>query len=341
MGAPEYGNIAGPQTDFLVQFAIQGLFSGLTVFDTTLGELPRMLTAAPCPQDAPFSVGHDNAHIRPETLRINHLSARLRPGQCLVFFHIRDSSGKSSHPHTEAAVPLALFDLDNTLLAEDSDHLWGHFLADRRIVDKAGHREQNERFRCEYERGQLDIDAFLAFALAPLAANEPSDLYRWRAEFVRDWIEPVIAPAARQLVEQHRERGDTLAIVTATNRFITEPIAERFDIPHLLATEPEIQQGRFTGRHIGTPTFREGKITVLAEWLAHDGLSMAGSTFYSDSLNDLPLLRRVDHPVAVDPDPQLAEAARTAGWPIVTLRAGERPSRVAPAPRRADRKNGP
>ncbi len=220
---------------------------------------------------------------------------------------------------------LALFDLDNTLLAGDSDHLWGEFLETRGIVDAAEHRALNERYHRDYQRGELDIDAFLRFALAPLADNDPADLERWRSEFLRDWLEPIIAPAALDLIAHHREQGHTLVTITATNRFITEPIVARLGIPNLLATEPERRDGRFTGRHVGTPTFREGKITALERWREIHGGTMAGSWFYSDSINDLPLLRQVANPVVVDPDPELAATARRADWRAITLRAAEHP----------------
>lgn len=220
---------------------------------------------------------------------------------------------------------LALFDLDNTLLTDDSDHLWGRFLEARGIVDAEHHRETNDRFQREYERGELDIEAFLRFALQPLADNDPSDLERWRSEFVRDWIEPIVAPAAGALIAWHRERGHTLVTVTATNRFITEPIVTRLGIPHLIATEPEIRNGRFTGHYIGTPTFQEGKIDALEKWCRDTDEPMAGAWFYSDSINDLPLLEHVARPHVVDPDGRLDGAALERGWPRLTLRAGPNP----------------
>lgn len=259
----------------------------------------------------------------------------MRTDPWLVFFHIRNQTGNSAPAgaarNREDKVTLALFDLDNTLLADDSDKLWGEFLEHKRIVDPASHRERNERFHRDYEQGVLDIEAFLRFALQPLADNDPADLDRWRAEFLRDWIEPIIAPAAPALVEYHRDQGHTLVIITATNRFLTEPIAERLGIPYLLATEPEVRAGRFTGDYVGTPTFREGKITVLEHWRRQQGESLEASSFYSDSINDLPLLRAVDHPVVVDPDPQLNEAASRAGWRQLTLRAGPQPQAYRPA----------
>lgn len=220
---------------------------------------------------------------------------------------------------------LALFDLDNTLLGGDSDHLWGEYLIAIGVVDGDHHRRENDRFYREYVEGRLDIDEFLAFALAPLAAHEPEKLHEWRRTFVDTRIRPIVLAAARTLVERHREKGDTPVIVTATNRFVTEPIADLFGIPHLLATEPERRDGRYTGRATGTPTFREGKVEVLDAWLDEHGESLDGAWFYSDSRNDLPLLERVDHPVAVDPDDTLRRLARKRGWPVITLRDGAEP----------------
>ncbi len=225
-------------------------------------------------------------------------------------------------------MPLAIFDLDNTLLGGDSDYLWGRFLVDRGVVDGAHYSRENERFLRAYEAGRLDIDEFLAFALKPLADNDPDALKRWRAEFLETHIRPVLLPAAHALVGRHRDRGDTLLIITATNRFVTEPIAALFDIPCLLATEPEWLDGRFTGRHAGTPTFREGKIEALERWLTERGEALAPAHFYSDSHNDLPLLEQVSHPVAVDPDPVLDVAARERGWPRLTLRSGAQPQEM-------------
>lgn len=215
---------------------------------------------------------------------------------------------------------LALFDLDNTLLQGDSDYLWGRFLVEHGIVDGAYYEAENERFYREYLDGNLDILEFLAFALRPLATNSPEDLYRWRAEFMAEKIEPIILPAARDLVERHRGAGDTLLIVTATNSFITGPIAQRFAVDHLLATEPERNGAGFTGRVAGTPCFQQGKVTRLQQWLAEQGEDLAGSYFYSDSRNDLPLLELVSHPHAVDPDAALAATASQRGWPVLSLR---------------------
>lgn len=215
---------------------------------------------------------------------------------------------------------LAIFDLDNTLIAGDSDHLWGAYLVEQGIVDRAAYEAANDRFFREYRDGTLDIDAYLRFALAPLAANAPEDLWRWRRAFVERMIQPIVLPAARGLVEQHRAQGDFTLILTATNRFVTEPIAALFGVDALLATEPEWRDGRYTGAVTGRPTFREGKVDALLAWLADRDLSLENSVFYSDSHNDLPLLERVREPVAVDPDPQLRAVADARDWPVITLR---------------------
>ncbi|WP_435104480.1 HAD family hydrolase [Arhodomonas sp. AD133] len=220
---------------------------------------------------------------------------------------------------------LTIFDLDNTLIAGDSDHLWGEFLVERGIVDGATYAAENQRFFEDYTTGRLDIDEFLAFSLRPLADNAPADLSRWRAEFVAEKIAPIILPAAVELIASHRARGDHLMIITATNRFVTAPIAEHFGIDCLLATEPEFRGGRYTGRYVGTPTFRMGKIDALETWKHEHGESPATTVFYSDSHNDVPLLERVDEPVAVDPDPTLAATARARGWRRISLRRGDTP----------------
>lgn len=215
---------------------------------------------------------------------------------------------------------LAIFDLDNTLLAGDSDYLWGRFLVDREIVDGIEYAEENERFYQAYQAGTLDIDGYLRFALRPLAQHEPGQLRAWRAQFIDEQIRPIVLAQGRDLVESHRSRGDTLLIITATNRFLTEPIAALFGIDHLLATDPEITGERYTGAVMGIPTFREGKIRALETWLEHTGQPLADSYFYSDSHNDIPLLERVCHPIAVDPDPELRQQAIQRGWPIISLR---------------------
>lgn len=226
---------------------------------------------------------------------------------------------------------LTLFDLDNTLLAGDSDYEWGRFLVDHGILDGEQYEAQNREYYDQYVAGTLDIHEFLGFALRPLAQHEPADLERWHAQFMRERIQPMIGAPARTLVAQHREAGDLCAIVTATNSFVTRPIAQQFGIEHLIATEPEALEGRFTGRVSGTPCFREGKIDRVVDWLARLGLRLeqfSESAFYSDSHNDLPLLERVTRPVAVDPDEQLEREARRRGWRVMSLRLPE-PSRAA------------
>ena len=216
-------------------------------------------------------------------------------------------------------MPLAIFDLDNTLLAGDSDYLWGQFLGEIGAVDRDTYERENERFYAEYREGRLDIMEFLAFSLRPLAENPPSDLAAWHARFMQEKIEPLISTAAERLVERHRAAGDTLMIITATNAFVTAPIARRLGIGELIATEPEKEGERYTGRVSGTPSFREGKVERLQQWLDSHGAVLDGATFYSDSHNDLPLLEMVPNPVAVDPDEVLTAHARTRGWPIISL----------------------
>ncbi|MDD2760698.1 MAG: HAD-IB family hydrolase [Methylomonas sp.] len=215
---------------------------------------------------------------------------------------------------------LAIFDLDNTLIADDSDFLWGQFLVDRGIVDKDYYERSNQKFYEDYKQGTLDIVEFLGFSLAPLAAHDAAQLYRWREEFIETVIKPITLAAAHDLVERHRAAGDTLLVITATNRFVTEPIVELYGIDNLLATNPELIAGQYTGKFVGAPCFQEGKVEQLQDWLSSAEVGLAGSCFYSDSHNDLPLLKLVDKPIAVDPDPKLRQAAKAAGWPIISLR---------------------
>jgi len=218
---------------------------------------------------------------------------------------------------------LALFDLDNTLLAGDSDYEWGQFLCDQGVVDRAAYEAQNRQYYEQYKAGTLDIHEFLGFALRPLANHSAAELERWHAQFMRARILPMITPAARTLVRRHLQAGELCALITATNSFVTAPIAREFGIEHLIATEPEQRNGRFTGRVAGTPCFRDGKLVRLNQWLAGLGRRLADfktSTCYSDSQNDLPLLERVTRPVAVDPDEILAREAAHRGWERISLR---------------------
>ena len=218
---------------------------------------------------------------------------------------------------------LALFDLDNTLLAGDSDFEWGQFLVDRGVLEREAYEAQNRQYYEQYVAGTLDIHEYLGFALRPLAAHSPGDLARWHEEFMRLRIRPMMLPAARELVHGHAQAGDLCAIITATNSFVTAPIAREFGILHLLATEPEERDGRYTGRVAGTPCFREGKIARLEAWLGGMRRTLADfaeSVFYSDSHNDLALLERVSRPVAVDPDEALGKEAARRGWAVISLR---------------------
>ena len=215
---------------------------------------------------------------------------------------------------------LAIFDLDNTLIGGDSDYLWGNYLVAAGLVNRAAYERENQRFYDEYRRGTLNIYEFLDFSLRPLADNSPAKLLELRERFMVEMITPIILPAAVALLDKHRDQGHIPLIITATNRFVTEPIARAFGVAHLLATEPEIIDGRYTGRVAGTPTFREGKVTRIRQWLALNNANLADSWFYSDSHNDLPLLEMVSHPVAVDPDETLRQHAEMKGWSIISLR---------------------
>jgi HAD superfamily hydrolase (TIGR01490 family) len=225
---------------------------------------------------------------------------------------------------------LALFDLDGTLLAGDSDYSWAQFLIARGVLDADHYESENQRFFEDYKAGTLDIHAFLDFQLAPLAAHPRAQLDTWHTQFMRETILPMITAEARQLVKRHFDAGDLCAIVTATNSFVTAPIAREFGVTHLIATEPAVRNGVFTGGVSGVPCFREGKVTRVEAWLAalppqagtKLGLAsgFARSWFYSDSRNDLALLERVTDPVAVDPDTVLREIAEKRGWPMISLR---------------------
>ncbi len=213
-------------------------------------------------------------------------------------------------------VRLALFDLDNTLLGGDSDHAWGDWLCARGILDGVAYKARNDAFYQDYLAGKLDIQNYLNFSLEILGRSEMRQLADWHLEFMRECIEPIILAKGEALLAEHRAAGDRLLIITATNRFVTEPIAARLGVETLLATECEMADGRYTD----VPCFKEGKVTRLNRWLAENGLDLSDSAFYSDSMNDLPLLEQVTRPIAVDPDPTLRAEAERRGWPIISLR---------------------
>lgn len=218
---------------------------------------------------------------------------------------------------------LALFDLDNTLLSGDSDFEWSQFLIEQGVLDRELFEAKNLAFYEQYKAGTLDIGEFLDFQLKPLSRHARRVLDGWHEEFMRRKVRPMMGGKARNLVEQHLAAGDICVVVTATNSFVTAPIAREFGIEHLIATEPEHRDGEFTGRVAGVPSFREGKVVRMEQWLAEHGWewqSFADTSFYSDSLNDLPLLSKVRRPVAVDPDATLRQHAQQQGWPIISLR---------------------
>ena len=215
---------------------------------------------------------------------------------------------------------LAIFDLDNTLLNGDSDYLWGQFLVELGMVDGDWYESENQRFYDEYKAGTLDILEFLRFSLKPLAEHDITTLMDWHTRFMDEQIRPIMQTKAQTLVDRHREAGDTLLIITATNHFVTAPIAAAFGIDNLLATDPAMHDGRYTGEVAGTPCFRDGKVERLNSWLSETGRNLEGSYFYSDSHNDLSLLERVQYPVAVDADDTLRQHAEQMGWNSISLR---------------------
>ena len=215
---------------------------------------------------------------------------------------------------------LALFDLDNTLLGGDSDHAWGDYLCERGILDGVAYKARNDDFYQDYLAGRLNITDYLNFSLEVLGRTEMAKLAQWHREFMRDCIEPIVLAKGEALLDEHRAAGDKLVIITATNRFVTAPIAARLGVDTLLATECEMQDGRYTGRTTDVPCFKEGKVTRLNRWLGETGLSLTDSSFYSDARNDLPLPDQVTRPVAVAPDPRLRAEAEKRGWLVISLR---------------------
>jgi HAD superfamily hydrolase (TIGR01490 family) len=218
---------------------------------------------------------------------------------------------------------LALFDLDNTLLAGDSDYNWSLFLIKQGLLDEKTHHERNEQFYLDYKNGNLDIYKFLAFQLKPLSEHSVADLNALHAKYMDSVIRPMMTQKAQDLVNQHKAQGDLCLVITATNSFVTKPIAQAYGIAHLIGTDPEMVNGAYTGGVAGVPSFQEGKVTRLKQWLAERGQELADfeqSYFYSDSHNDLPLMKLVTHPVAVDADAKLTDFAQQHGWPHISLR---------------------
>lgn len=229
----------------------------------------------------------------------------------------------ATHPrllYPAAPMKLAIFDLDNTLIGSDSDYLWGQFLCEHGILESESHRQKHEQYYLDYKEGKLDIHEFLEFQLEPLAGVDPEILSKRRSEYLEEKIRPVMLVKAEKLIAEHRRQGHELLIITATNRFITEPIAELLGIENLIASDAEIINGRYTGKATGIPSYAEGKVTRLQQWLQQKNYTPDEQWFYSDSHNDLPLLRIVEHPVAVDPDETLREEANKQDWPIISLR---------------------
>lgn len=215
---------------------------------------------------------------------------------------------------------LVLFDLDNTLIGGDSDYLWGEFLVSKALVDTEYYRRRNQEFYDDYENGALDVSAYLRFALAPLAELDQQLLEESHTEFMRQCIQPIMLPKAKDLVNRHRDQGHEMAVITSTNRFVVEPIVGELGIENLICSEPELENGKYTGNFTGTPCFAEGKITKINEWLEGETNRLEGAWFYSDSHNDLPLMREVGNPVAVDPDTKLRTEAENKNWEIISLR---------------------
>ena len=216
---------------------------------------------------------------------------------------------------------LAIFDLDNTLIGGDSDYLWGEFLCDEGIIsDRQSFEKKNDYFYQQYELGLLDIYAWAEFSFEILSHYSINELEAFHVKFMAQKIEPIFLEKAQDCINSHKKNGDTVLVITASNTFVTAPIVKRYGINHLIATEPEIVSGRYTGKVSGIPCFKSGKIENLIPWLERNGESLKDSTFYSDSHNDLPLLELVDNPVAVNADKILAKIAQTNGWDILNWR---------------------
>lgn len=215
---------------------------------------------------------------------------------------------------------LALFDLDNTLINGDSDFEWGNFLVQKKLVDAQEYKKKNDYFFEQYKKGQLDIFEYSAFSFKPLAERNMDELAKLHVEFLENWILPIIKSGSETIIQKHKDQGDKVIIITATNSFITRPIAEYLGINELIATEPEIINDRYTGKVTGTPCFQDGKVLRVNDWLTTNNETLKNSSFYSDSHNDLPLLKLVDKAIAVDPDEILRTTAQQNNWDIISLK---------------------
>jgi HAD superfamily hydrolase (TIGR01490 family) len=221
---------------------------------------------------------------------------------------------------------LALFDLDHTLIPFDSDYSWGSFTTELGWTHPVSFQQQNDAFYAQYKNGTLDIHAYVRFATAALRQQGSANALAARDAYMRKVVLPGLLPQARQIIGQHQEEGATVVIITATNEFVTRPIADALGVEELLAIELERQaqpgqEDWYTGEIKGVPTFREGKVLRMQAWLAQRGWDWdhVHTTFYSDSINDLPLLERVNAPIATNPDDALRAIAQARGWPILSL----------------------
>ena len=215
---------------------------------------------------------------------------------------------------------LAIFDLDKTLIGGDSDFLWGEFMSEIGVVDADTYQAKNQYFFDQYALGKLDINEYLEFCLEPLSQHDMPTLDAWHQRFMDAKINDILLPKAQAVVDEHRAKGDTLLVITATNSFVTAPIVERYGIENLLATNPEVKNNQFTGKVLGEPCFQQGKITHLKQWLEQTGENIKGAYFYSDSHNDLPMLELVDYPVVVHGDDTLQKIAKQRDWPSLDWR---------------------
>ena len=214
---------------------------------------------------------------------------------------------------------LLIFDLDNTLLAGDSDRNWGIFLAEQKVVEST-YLDESEKFYNNYYDGSLDIDGFLSFCLKPLIENDMGYLLKLRQQFIEDKIKPIITQPGKEIINHAIENGKTVVIATATNDFVTRPIADLFNVQTLIATEFEIKDQQFTGKVIDVPCFREGKLNKVKKWVDDNNFDLSKASFYSDSFNDLPLLEKVKTPVIVDGDDKLVEIGKNRDWDCVSFR---------------------